>query len=301
MQNPLISVVISTYNQEKYIAQCLTPLVDELIDQSAEIIVADDCSNDNTIFIAREYESRFPSLIRVIQSLENKGANKNYLLAHSLAKGSYVAHIDGDDVPIRGKIFKQLLLMQEQPDVNLVLHAAEYFNDAGQTIFLTGIKYPHRNAWLFSRNDLARWGPISVHSSFMYRRIALKIDEITSPFMEWTVAMNVLSSGIGVFSNERLIRYRYNPNGGAWTSTPNGKKEAYHVQWNDTKKLFHKEPELQRHIYSQIIVNLLGIILAKSIIPKGMLQWLVNNVSCFRAHLVINSLLTRLSLKPRKQ
>ncbi|QWD27074.1 glycosyltransferase [Polynucleobacter paneuropaeus] len=295
---PLISIVISTYNQEAYLGECIQALVDDLYDTNSEIIVADDCSTDQTKKIAKSYADNYPKLVRLMSSEINLGANKNYLRAHAAARGKYVAHIDGDDISMPGKIYRQMNVMEKNPNINLVLHSAEYFSDSGKTIFLTGITNPENSEWFFLQSDLACWGPIAVHSSFMYRRKALNLDKVPLPFMEWSIAMNALSQGNGIFINERLIRYRYNPGGSAWTSSVKGRQVAYDIQWENIRHFFDIYPELRTSLYSQVITNGFGILRGGCKLPRGMLGWAFKQSLYLRITLIIISMQMRWELAP---
>ena len=57
---PKVSVCVVTYNQEKYIRQCLQSIVDQETDFDFEVIVADDCSTDRTSCIVQEFADKYP-------------------------------------------------------------------------------------------------------------------------------------------------------------------------------------------------------------------------------------------------
>src|SRR5450759_3411095 len=63
---PKVSVCVVTYNQEKFIRQCLQSIVDQETDCDFEVIVGDDCSTDGTRDIVREFAERYPTMIKVI-------------------------------------------------------------------------------------------------------------------------------------------------------------------------------------------------------------------------------------------
>jgi glycosyltransferase involved in cell wall biosynthesis len=293
----LVSIVVSTFNQECYLEDCLKAILNDIDNLNLEIIISDDCSTDNTKNIALKYLNKYPNIFIVPKNNTNVGANFNYLRAHSLAKGKYVAHIDGDDIAMPNKIIKQVNLMESRPDVNLVVHAAEYFSDNNVKVSLPNLLNPDQKEWTFYKWELACWGPISVHSSYMYRRSSLKIKDITVPFMEWSIAMNVLSSGKGVFLNERLIRYRKNINSSAWTSTVEGRNVSYNIQWINIIFLFDSEKSLRKCLYAQVFVNTLAIIKNKSSLPNGMVWWLFKNCLYFNPLLCIDSFRKRLHLR----
>lgn len=97
-----ISVVMCTYNGEKYIKEQL----DSIIAQSYpifEIIVLDDCSTDGTWNILKEYEKKH-SIIKCFRNKYNIGADNSFKNAFFLAKGDYIAPSDQDDIWCPNKI-----------------------------------------------------------------------------------------------------------------------------------------------------------------------------------------------------
>lgn len=298
MDEILLSVVISTYNQAAYLPECIDSVINALTEVNAEIIITDDFSTDETRLICTLYAQRFPEIIRLNFSEKNNGGNVNYLRGHSLARGKFVSHIDGDDIVEINKFVKQLDQFFSE-DVNLVIHSSLYFSDFEACVAKPGMLSERNYITNFSQEDFAAWGPISVHSSFMYRRSAMNLNGLTLPFMEWRVAMELLSSGRGIFINERLIRYRYNDDGVSWTSSSKGKSTAYQIQFDDAKLMFDKKISLRPHIYSQVLVNLFGILRSGADIPNEMVAWIIRFAYLFRPRIFVRSFRIRLKLRVR--
>jgi glycosyltransferase involved in cell wall biosynthesis len=96
-----VSVVMCTYNGEKYLREQL----DSIIDQTYpifEIIVQDDCSTDGTLFVLSEYEPR----IKILKNKENKGYNENFKSVLYKARGDLIVIADQDDIWTKDKIEK---------------------------------------------------------------------------------------------------------------------------------------------------------------------------------------------------
>ena len=91
-----VSVVILSYNQGKYIRQALDGVVSQQTDFPFEVIIADDCSTDNTLAVCRDFESKYP-FVKVKQPSKNLGYSKNWERALSLGEGEYLAIFEGDD------------------------------------------------------------------------------------------------------------------------------------------------------------------------------------------------------------
>ena len=94
---PLVSVCMTTYNHERYIAQAIESVLRQQTDFAVEVVVGEDCSTDNTLAICREYEAKYPDRVRVIASEINIGMHANYRRTIEACRGEYVAMCDGDD------------------------------------------------------------------------------------------------------------------------------------------------------------------------------------------------------------
>lgn len=102
MNNVLVSVVMSTYNGEKYIKE----QIDSILHQThpnIELIITDDQSTDGTRNILQAYADKFPN-IQVIINETNLGYIKNFEKGLLLARGDYVALSDQDDIWMNNKI-----------------------------------------------------------------------------------------------------------------------------------------------------------------------------------------------------
>jgi glycosyltransferase involved in cell wall biosynthesis len=166
---PKVSVCVVTYNQEPYIRACLQSLVDQRTDFEFEVIVGDDCSTDGTAAIIKEFAERYPDIIQPLMHSPNIGAAKNYFSVHELARGEYIAHVDGDDFALPGKLQIQADYLDARPACNIVWHRMYVQNES------TGVRAPDLIALdrlasnEFRRADILRLITIGMNSSKMYR------------------------------------------------------------------------------------------------------------------------------------
>lgn len=101
-----ISVVMATYNGEKYLREQLESILEQTYPIS-EIIIQDDCSTDNTAEILKEYSLENPSIHYEINET-NLGFNLNFKKAVFRSKGDFVALSDQDDIWEKDKVAKQM-------------------------------------------------------------------------------------------------------------------------------------------------------------------------------------------------
>jgi glycosyltransferase involved in cell wall biosynthesis len=92
---PMVSVLITSYNREKYIAEAIESVLSSTY-QNFELIIVDDCSKDNTVAIAMSFEEK-DSRISVYVNEMNLGDYPNRNKAASYAKGKYIKFVDADD------------------------------------------------------------------------------------------------------------------------------------------------------------------------------------------------------------
>ena len=93
----LLSIVVITYNHEKYIRKCLDSILMQDVDFSFEIIISDDLSTDQTAQIITEYQDKYPDIIKPNLRTINVGASKNQYDCFLRCTGKYIAILDGDD------------------------------------------------------------------------------------------------------------------------------------------------------------------------------------------------------------
>src|SRR5258708_16190742 len=93
---PIVSVLMTAYNREKYIAEAIESVMASTY-VNFELIILDDCSKDKTVEIARKYETR-DKRIRVYVNEENLGDYPNRNQAASYANGKYLKYLDSDDI-----------------------------------------------------------------------------------------------------------------------------------------------------------------------------------------------------------
>lgn len=126
---PLVSVVLATYNGEKYLTQQL----DSIIQQdypNIEIIVTDDCSTDNTFKILQDYAAKHP-FIQILRNENNIGLNKNFEKGLLLANGEYIAISDQDDIWKPNKLTRLVSVLNSH---SIVYHNSELINSYGVSL-----------------------------------------------------------------------------------------------------------------------------------------------------------------------
>lgn len=132
MSEPVISIICNTFNQEKYIADALNSFLMQKVNVPFEVLVHDDASTDNTPKIIKEYEEKYPDIIKPIYQSENqysKGISITPQIQIPRAKGKYIAFCEGDDYwTDSDKLQMQLEFMENHPEYTLCCHAYSMVN-----------------------------------------------------------------------------------------------------------------------------------------------------------------------------
>lgn len=111
-----LSVFIVTYNQERYIRQCLESVVAQKVNFDYEVIIGDDCSTDGTGAICDEFASKYPQ-IHVYHHPKNLGLLGNWEFVMNKCQGEYIAIVEGDDYWIdEHKLQTQVDYLDVHPD-----------------------------------------------------------------------------------------------------------------------------------------------------------------------------------------
>src|SRR5450631_4532338 len=122
-EDPIISVCLITYNHEKYIGKAIESVLQQQTLFSYELIIAEDCSTDNTREIIQDYYRKYPSVIKLVLQEKNVGPENNFIDLLSAAKGKYIAYFEGDDYWIDNKkLQRQVEFLENHPEFVLVFH-----------------------------------------------------------------------------------------------------------------------------------------------------------------------------------
>lgn len=112
-QLPVISVLMPVYNCEEFIEASIKSILNQSF-SNFEFIIIDDASNDNTLKIIKELND---PRIRLVEKTKNSGYSNSLNIGLKLAKGEFIARMDGDDISILNRFEKQLAFMKTHPEV----------------------------------------------------------------------------------------------------------------------------------------------------------------------------------------
>ena len=136
MKDPKLSVILITYNHEKYIEKALDLVLSQVTDFPFEIVIGDDCSPDDTKNIIREYRDKYPDIIRIVHREKNTGRpTLNVYETTMKCRGDYLAYLEGDDYwTDSDKLQKQMDFLNEHPEYIACTHSHKMIDDNGNDI-----------------------------------------------------------------------------------------------------------------------------------------------------------------------
>jgi glycosyltransferase involved in cell wall biosynthesis len=207
---PIVSVVMCTYNGSLYLAEQLDSIQQQTY-AHLQIIIADDCSNDDTYALLKE-AARLDERIFCYQNTTRLGFNANYTQALQQATGNYIAISDQDDIWRKDKIELLLQLLLHSDAIMAYCHSMDVMGDI---IPAVSSSYAGRIAY-FEGTDARRLflrNTISGHT-MLFRSALLQhlFPYSTTVFYDfWLAVLAAVNGGI-IFSKETMVYRRIHPN-----------------------------------------------------------------------------------------
>ncbi|MDD2793716.1 MAG: glycosyltransferase family 2 protein [Sediminibacterium sp.] len=201
--HPLVSIVIATYNGERFLEKQLNSILQQTY-PNIEVVVVDDCSTDGTQALLRGYEARYPQ-VHVYVNEQNLGYVKNFEKGMLLAKGNYIAPSDQDDIWLPEKIS---VLMEAIGEYDIVYCNSALMDDADQLVGrqLSDVKQ------LFDFNDpimYAIGNSAPGHAMILQRKTVLESVPLPEmiPHDHWLSFVATFHKGLH-FVDRPLVHYR---------------------------------------------------------------------------------------------
>ena len=133
MTTPLVSISCNTYNHAPYIRQCLDGFMMQKTSFPFEVLVHDDASTDGTSDIIREFEQKYPDIIKPIYQTENQHSKKIAISRkynYPRLLGKYLALCEGDDYwTDEDKLQKQVDFLEANGDFSICFHPVRVFRE----------------------------------------------------------------------------------------------------------------------------------------------------------------------------
>lgn len=205
---PKVSILMLTYNQEKYIGQALESILSQQVDFPYQIVIGEDCSTDRTREICQAFQKNYPDKINLLERRENLGMAGNFFSTLKECNGQYLAILEGDDFWINPlKLQKQSDFLDANNDFALVFTRTEaFFQDEGRPSYeipppdaepytLEGLL---RINFIATCSVMYRWGLVNEFPNW-YRKLEM---------LDWPMHILHAQRGKIGFIDELMAKYR---------------------------------------------------------------------------------------------
>lgn len=135
MNLPLVSVICTTYNHEKYVEEALASVINQTYPE-VELIVVDNASTDTTLRAIEIFILEHPR-VRFITNAWNKGLCTAFNQGLAFATGKYILDLSGDDVLLPNRIERQVSFFEKLPEeYGVIFSNAQYINSQNELLHL---------------------------------------------------------------------------------------------------------------------------------------------------------------------
>ncbi len=205
----MISIVLATYNGEKYIKEQLESIINQSF-KDFEILILDDKSEDNTLEIIKDYEKKY-DFIRVIQNKKRAGVIKNFEKGISLTNGDFISLSDQDDIWERDKLLMQYNAIKDYNIPAMVHSDLSIINEKGEKNCNSFFK---KKGYFFPKKKsvdilISRSGVMG--NTIMFNK---KLKNLILPFYkeipmhDYYIGVIAELYGKRITLNQKLVRYR---------------------------------------------------------------------------------------------
>lgn len=278
-EKPVVSICCITYNHEPYIEDALEGFLIQETDFPFEILIHDDASTDRTADIIREYEAKYPKLIKPIYQVENQYSKGRRALGffQGLSDAPYLAICEGDDYWLDPeKLQKQVDYLEVHPECVITGHDAFIIDDAGA--MLSPSKLPHSQKRDWSARELSEGKAWILTMSWVYRNVV----------SEFAPERNMVRNGDNFFisilgqyggshyhSDIQPAAYRVH-DGGVWSSA--GKEQKIDDQTNTWFWIYRYYKRIGKHDLAEIFYSKLKANVYQRSSTKELLKALVKQL-----------------------
>lgn len=214
-----ISVALCTFNGQSYLKEQINSILNQ-IHPVDEIIICDDCSNDKTIEIIKDFKVKFPNLIQLFENEQSLGTIKNFEKAISLTKGDLIFLSDQDDIWFCNKVSEMVTFFIENPKCKLLFTNGDLIDQNNVNLSSTlwekwGFNTSNKLSWgksknafkdLFYNRNYITGATVCFHSSLIINLIPIQC-----PYGYWHDAFLGLHAAAQnglMFLDKSLINYR---------------------------------------------------------------------------------------------
>jgi glycosyltransferase involved in cell wall biosynthesis len=205
---PPVTVLMSTYNDERFIGEAIKSILRQTMPEF-EFIIIDDASTDRTPIILAEFDEQ-DSRINIIRNPKNLGLTKSLNIGLKHARGQFIARMDGDDISHPERLERQYGYMMDNPQCYFLATEGILIGESGKKIKNIRINFNS----LSQKEYILNYGSPFVHSSMMFsKKKVLELgayDENYKSRQDLELWLRAIYSGLEIcVLKEPLICFRY--------------------------------------------------------------------------------------------
>lgn len=269
----MVSIYCKAYNHEKYIRDCLEGFVCQKTNFRYEVIIHDDASTDGTADIIREYEQKYPDLIRPIYQTENQYSKRVPVFSQimlPMMRGKYIACCEGDDYwTDSGKLQMQVDFLETHPEYSACVHNTEIINMSNGKRF---VNYPDKDG-TYELKDVVAGNMSCYHTSSLVYRIEYAKDRpaflrMQSGVGDYPLSIYLALSGRIQYFGRVMSVYRYGTEG-SWTRRLGNDNQKKIANFNKQIAMLEAANEYSGHRYDALFLNKIGCTRCDILIAEG--------------------------------
>lgn len=224
MNEPMVSICAVAYNHAPYIRECLDGFLNQKTDFPIEILVHDDASTDGTADILREYEKKYPDIVRPLIETENQYSqgitNLSGAFNFPRARGRYIALSDCDDYWCDPeKLAVQVGYMEAHPECMLTVHSAKTINENGEFVNRNLMRAYAGDRLLQAAELVDKAGSFPFASMLLRAQLVKKLPDyyVKCPVGDRPLELMAAAQGSAYYFDRAMSVYRFN-GAGSWTN-----------------------------------------------------------------------------------
>ena len=143
----VVSVIMGIYNCASTLEEAVNCIINQTF-TDWELIMCDDGSKDQTLQVALEFEKKYPEKIVALKNEQNLGLNATLNKCLKVAKGKYIARMDGDDVCVPERFAEEIEVLESEPEISIVSSDMSHFDESGTWGRISHPTYPQKEDFL---------------------------------------------------------------------------------------------------------------------------------------------------------
>lgn len=260
-----VSVVITSYNYEKYIKDAIDSVLSQTY-SDFEIIIVDDCSSDKSVEVIKQFNDK---RIKFIQNERNLGLKASMQKAISHCTGEWIAFLESDDMWVSDTLEKRLLCAEKYPQVGIIFNDVYEFGDEK---WLLAVKKNFDrvrkilNKKTFPKNifyDINIHNLILTFSSVMIRKEFFENLNFETPIdalLDWWIYIHIAYCTEAYYMKDKLTKWRQHRQSYIMRKKKNNFKMANIMAYIDV----YKSQKLNISFIPFLIISIIGMIFSRT-------------------------------------